>query len=135
MAAKEIDRIIDVYGYVTDEVLVGEAENDDNPLHDCFEWNDAEAAKMHRLTQAKYILRQIETVIDRGDDKPLHIRAYHSVIEDDERFYTTLSNARNDPDMWEQVKEQALLEIKNWRKKYKDITEFEDLFGVIDGLK
>lgn len=131
-AANEITRIISIYGCATPNRIVFEARRKRNPLHDCFEWNDTIAAKMYRESQARYILRSIETVIDQSDDEPIRIRAFPSVIENDKNVYITLAHAREVPELWEQVVEKALLEIKNWRETYKHIKEFEAIFIAID---
>ncbi len=129
---KEIEQIIKECDGVTAELLVDYAKAKKSPLHTCFEWNDSVAAKMYRETQARYILRQIECIIEtEGDGEPIHIRAFHNVITEDERIYTTLTSARNDPDLWEQVKNNALLEIKKWQETYQSIKEFEAIFIAI----
>ena len=133
VAGKEIERIIERDGGVTPEGLLKEAESADSPLHDCFEWNDTVAARMWRLEQASYVLRSIEVVIEKAEDaEPVKVRMFHSVEQDEKRFYTTLTNARNEPELWEQVKQRALEEIQSWQRTYRHITEFEIIFEAIE---
>ena len=46
-------------GRVTPESFVAMAEPPDSPLHRFFEWDDAEAARLHRLHQARQIVRTV----------------------------------------------------------------------------
>ncbi len=121
-------------GIITPADLVKDAEKKSSPLHKCFEWDDTTAAKAYRITQAQYILRCIEVMVERKDETSFVVRAFHHVDTETQTGYTTIENARNNPAMWNSVKTQAILEIKNWKQKYKNIKEFEDLFGEIDKL-
>ena len=134
-AAGEIQRIIKVHGHATPQIIVNEATNPDNPLHNCFEWNEKKAAVICRLNQARYILRQIEAVIQEDEEKePIRVRAFQNVVEDDNRVYLTIQRARAKPELWEQVVMKARTEIKNWRETYKSIKEFEVVFQAIDQI-
>lgn len=135
IAANELKRIFKDHGYLTPALIVKVARKKKNPLHDCFEWNDTVAANLYRETQAKYILRQIETEFDDGGDEPIRIRLFHSVVENDKNVYTTIHHAKNNAELWEQIVEKALLEVKNWRRVYKDITRFDAIHAAIDGVK
>ena len=129
----EIERLDAEYDGVTPEMILDEAKKKRSPLHDCFEWNDKQAAVAYRIVQARYLLRSIEIVIEKADTEPLLIRAFHSVeTEEQGKFYTTIARAREDEAMWNQVKANALSEIKNWRGKYEAIKEFESIFVAID---
>ncbi len=133
-AADEINRIIKARGYITPPILLAEAKKERNPLHSCFEWNDTVAANMYREQQAGYIIRSIETVIDVGEDESIRIRAFQSVVKEDDTVYVTVQQARQTPELWEQVVAKALLEIHNWRETYKNIKEFETIFDAIDQI-
>ena len=115
VVGRTVERLAGRRGGITPAVLVKEAQKQRSPIHQCFEWDDTEAAKKYRIVQAQYILRQIEIVVEREDAAPLQIRAFHNVVQNDQRFYTTVKAAREDEELWEQVKAKALSEIKNWR--------------------
>jgi len=134
VAADEIERIAHAYGGITPSRMVFEAKKKRNPLHNSFEWNDTIASKLYRESQARYILRSIEVVIGQDEDKPICIRAFHSVVEDDEKIYTTIDHAKENPELWEQVVEKAKAEIKSWRETYRNIQAFEAIFDAIDEL-
>ncbi len=121
-------------GIITPADLVRDAKKKTSPLHECFEWDDTAAAKAYRITQAQYILRQIEVMIEREDETSFSVRAFHHVNVANQQGYVTVENARNDPEMWNCVKMQALAEVKAWQGKYKAIVEFETIFEAIESI-
>ena len=46
-------------GVLTPEIIVQAAQNEDNPLHNQFDWNDSSAAHKHRLDIARQLLRAV----------------------------------------------------------------------------
>ncbi len=121
-------------GIITPADLVRDAKKKNSPLHRCFEWDDTEAAKAYRITQAQYILRQIEVMVEREDETSFTVRAFHHVDTEQHKGYTTVENARNDPEMWDSVLLQAIAEIKSWQQKYRNIQEFASIFSLVDTL-
>ncbi len=134
-AGEAVEGIIGKHGGVTAEILLREATKKRSALHSCFEWNDTIAAQNYRLDQARYILRQIEVIIEREDKEPLRIRAFHCVEDEEQgRRYVTITQARSESDMWEQVIIRAMKEIQQWKETYRDIKEFEAVFEAIAKL-
>ena len=137
IVGKELERIQKSAGELTPETVVKKATPKDSLLHPCFEWDNTVAAKQYRISQARYMLRSIEVVVEKSDDsdETLEIRAFHNVNNDeDESIYVTLQQARDNPVYWEQIKEKALAEINLWKQKYKDIKEFEVIFSAIESV-
>lgn len=75
MVISELRSIKNKHGEVTPENVLNEARVESSILHSFFEWNDTEAARRYRLSQASKMLRAIEVKIIK-DDEPLYIRAY-----------------------------------------------------------
>ncbi len=121
-------------GIITPADLVKDAAKKISPLHKCFEWDDTVAAVGYRLSQAAHLLRCIEVMIERADETSFTVRAFHHIDTEQQTGYTTIENARNDPEMWDCVKMQALDEIKAWQQKYKNIKEFETIFEAIESI-
>ncbi len=133
--AEKVAKYIESLGQnVTPEMLVKKAKAKRSIIHDYFEWNDTAAAKRYRIIQARDLLQSIEVVIEHDNKGPVKVRAFCNVVEDDKRVYTTVQRAKEDPELWNQVKEQALEEIKNWRRIYKHIKEFEVIFEAIEKI-
>lgn len=135
-SAEDVAKYIESLGKnVTPELLLKKAKAKRSPLHDYFEWDDTTAAKKYRIQQAAYILRSIEILIESDGDEPVRVRAFVNVNEEQKSVYTTVTRARQEPELWEQVKEKALQELVNWQRVYKHISEFEIVFAAIEGLR
>lgn len=63
-AREELHRLYERDGKLTAESTVSEASDPISPLHQYFEWDDLQAAHEHRLSQARYLIRRFEIVID-----------------------------------------------------------------------
>lgn len=46
-------------GRLTPDTVIAEAADSNSPLHPLFEWDDAAAAREHRLDQARTIIREV----------------------------------------------------------------------------
>lgn len=138
VVGKELKKLEKKNKRLTPEIVLTSATPKKSILHPCFEWSDKKAAHAHRLEQAGYILRSIEIVVIENNNKEtelVSVRAFPNVVtKDNERIYISASNARNNEYYWEQVKNQALAEIDSWKKRYRDIKEFEAVFQAIDGV-
>jgi hypothetical protein len=81
-AGQELQRIQNVYGSITPEILVGEAKKRKSPLHNIFEWDDTKAAANYRLQQARILLNNIRvTVVTDGESKEISVYEVTSVKE------------------------------------------------------
>jgi len=70
IAGEELQRLQNIYGSITPEILVNEAKKRKSPLHNIFEWDDTKAAGNYRLQQARILLNNIQvTVITDGESK------------------------------------------------------------------
>lgn len=122
---RELDRLRQEHeGALTAEVVVRAAEKKSSPLHDMFEWDDAEAAHQYRLVQAREIIRHI-VVIDNGDKTPR--RAYVQVSFDDGRAYVDTVEALKDSDLRVQVLNRARAEMESFIRRYQELEELSDV--------
>lgn len=118
-------------GRLTAEHVVTESQPRTSPLHDYFEWDDRKAGKRWRLEQASHMIRSIEVVrIAEQDVKP--VRAFVSVVRDEDRSYTSVAHALSDPALRAQVIHQAWCELEAWRNRHAELIEFAKLFAEID---
>lgn len=132
-AGEELDRIKRGHnGRLDQEDIVAAARDEQNPLHEHFEWDDVEAATQYRLVQAGDLIRGIEIVFQRPDEEPKHIRAFVNIAQNDERFYVATVDAMQDPELRRQVVRQAFAELEAWRRRHAELTEFAKVFAEID---
>lgn len=76
----ELEVIKEVYGQITPAFLLESAKNKNSVFHDYFEWDDSKAAHLHRLEEARYLLRHIEVRIIRDGEEKIS-RAYEVVTK------------------------------------------------------
>lgn len=132
VAGAELERIRVLHnGRLESEMVVEAARDAASPLHPAFEWNDAIAAGAYRIEQAKYLIRSIEVVLDEDQDqRPM--RAFVSVVRDEDRSYTSVGHAMADPDLRRQVLIGALRELEAWRERYAELVELAKVFAAIE---
>ena len=116
-------------GGLRPEDVVEDAADPKSPTHDWFEWDDTEAARLHRITQARYLLRSINVVV-KVNDEPQVTRLFYNVMVQ-QRVYVTVGEVQREEDMRRQVLEQALKALDSWRRKY---ALYQELFPIIEAV-
>lgn len=131
-AGEELERIRTWNNGRLEAKNVVEASRDPGaPLHKAFEWDDQSAAASFRVEQAKYLIRSIEVQVSpEPDAKP--VRAFVSVVRDEDRSYTSVSHALADRDLRRQVLIGALRELEAWRDRYAELVELANVFAAIE---
>jgi len=129
---EELERIRTKHnGRLESEMVIEAARECGSPLHTAFEWNNKRAADAYRVDQARYLIRSIEVIVeDQPDAKP--VRAFVSVVRDQDRSYTSVSHALGDPELRRQVLLGALGELEAWRIRYAELVELANVFASID---
>lgn len=127
---------IEAGGELVPEAVVADARDPDSPLHRLFEWNEAEAAHQHRLSQARSLIRAV-VVRYRAtpEDGPRSIVAFVNVKEGERRYYTATAVAMSDPERRDIVLRQAWEDFQALRHRYADLAEFATLFAAIDEIE
>lgn len=119
-------------GRLTPHDLVDESRPEDAPLHGEFEWDDAKAAEAYRETQARYIIRSIDVVVEELDEP---IRAFVPACDDESpRAYSQIEVVMKSDSGRERTLRMAYEELSRFRNKYKTMVEFAKLFEEIDRL-
>lgn len=69
---RELNKIIERHGHVTPELIVDEAAKESHPLHSLFIWDDAEAARQHRIARAYDLMIRsgIQSVLTAAPEQP-----------------------------------------------------------------
>lgn len=114
------------------EDVVDAAAHPDHPLHPEFEWDDTEAARLHRLTQARTLIRSIP-VIYVQDDRPIpdgekgviKVRKYHSLPSDrkDGGGYREMEDIVESKEMLEELLDTAKAEVDAVLRRYEIFKE------------
>lgn len=141
VAAEEFQRIARVHGCIKPAILVAESKPENAPLHDCFTWNNREAAEQWRLAEARQIIRSVRIVEDTDvphAEQPV-IRAFVHVEAHDEedRFegggYLPIVDVMEHAEYQEQALAAAMSELRQWQHRYTDLKGFfSGVFTAID---
>jgi len=132
----EIERLIqEKGGQITPPEIVESASVKDSPLHDYFEWEDADAAIRWRIFQARNLMNHLKIEVRKNGDVSEH-KAFYSVITGERegnvvKAYVTIGRVINEEDIRVQVIEQALREMIGWKQRYKDYQELAEIFKAV----
>lgn len=128
-AIKELERIESEYGSLTAENLMTAATDEDSLFHSLFTWNDSEAARLYRLSEARHLLNNIEVrVIHDGSER--RIPVFEVVKRPEGRVYKHVDSFTKEDIM--QVKSDAVRAFNYWKSKLAVYKEFENIIPKID---
>ena len=122
-------------GRMTAADVVAEARKKTSPIHDEFEWDDTEAARLHRLEQARYLIRAVVVVPEDGETDFSPVRAFVRIGEPDKQrggTYASITDVMQDEDARAELLARAKGELVGWRKRYADLQEFAAIVSAID---
>lgn len=119
-------------GELTPEDVVADAKHDNSPLHSFFEWDDTAAAHKHRLAQARGLIRAVVAVYVSDDKPAVRQKAYVHINEPDAPHYRESGHAMSQRKTRQLVLQRAWRELQDWKRRYKDLREFSELFDIIE---
>lgn len=126
---EELERIRRDTGSITPEKVIEEAASDESPLHHAFEWDDTEAARQHRLSQARRLVTSIRIINSPVQTK---VPAFVSVPAPEGRSYVPTAEALSD----EQLRARVLMEIQQFvESMQRRYAHFREVADLLDGLK
>jgi len=135
IVAKEITRIIEKSGgSVSPAIVVKNARPKSSPIHECFEWNNNEAAELYRIEQAKYLLRSVTITKLDSKGREISIRAFPNIEADEGNFYTTNAIVMDDWALCEKLETQVQRELLYLRRKGANLKRFAKVWRSIDEL-
>lgn len=127
LAAKELQRITDIYGKITPEIIVNESKPPESILHPIFEWDNKKAAYNYRLQQARVLLNNIQVnIISDGEKRNISVYEVTS-YKDGYKSIDTFS-----PDDIEYVKSGIISELNYLKNKLKLYKEFDKVLVCIE---
>lgn len=119
---------------LTPEIVLDDARPSNAVLHSCFEWDDHVAAEKHRIWQARYIISNI-VVVKKESDTPKTVRAFISIAPlPNKGEFVSIGRAISDERYREQILQNAITELRAFKKKYTDLKELSAVFDAIDTL-
>ena len=112
---------------ITPEEVLEKARNEKTELNKCFEWNDGIAAEKYRLQQARQIIQLLVVVPKSEDSEP--IRAFQ--ITSERNTYQPTRLFLEQPDEYQILLKRAKIELAEFKKRYKTLSELEEIFKCI----
>lgn len=123
-------------GNLTSKIVVADARDKSSPMHPAvFRLNQKDAAEKWYEETASYILRSIVIVTSEDGEEERTVRAFVSVIEDDEPVYTSIVRAMKDDDLRAQVLREAKQSFEELRDKYRDLQEFAAVYEALEAVE
>ena len=120
-------------GVLTPALIVDDARKARAPHHDCFEWDDSEAAAQYRLTQARHLLGSVAVIMeDSATGEERTVRAFVNFRDDSGTPDTSLYAAMSDKEIRAQILVRAKAEFDSWHKRYQDLEELALVFAAMD---
>lgn len=118
------------------ESVVAFAKNKKTELHKCFTWEDAKAAQLYRLEEARSVVRSVIVVNDEEPDaKPIEHRAFEYVItapkdetKKPEKTFMETEKALSDTDFRQQILNsisRSISELSNKARVYQYLADKE----------
>lgn len=86
-------------GRLTPDDVVEDARSPSSPLHDQFDWNDAEAAAKWRISQARELIRSVKVVINVETKEISTVRYVRDPTAGQEQGYVEVAKIRTDADL------------------------------------
>jgi hypothetical protein len=119
-------------GILTPEFVVENAKDKDNPIHNCFEWNNNKAANNFRLWQARHIINVSVQYINEHPNTPYKV--FVSLKEDrkGEGGYRELMSVMNNENLRNHLLKDALEEMNIFILKYKELKELAEVISEIN---
>lgn len=138
VVGEAVERLSDRNGGVCPpSALVEDARPCSSVLHELFEWDDWTAAEAHRRDQARRTIRELRVVreTDQGEE---HVQAFVHVIRmDDDRAaegYRLTSLVVRSKDEYGQVLDEAMAQLRAWKRRYEHLSELGVVLGAIDRI-
>jgi hypothetical protein len=126
-AGERLEQLKYLHGVLTADIVLEDAQDDDSPLHDGFEWDNTVAAERYRLEQARYLLRSV-VVKDMEGYVDEEVRAFVVVKMDDANTYVSTQVALTDDEMRSKVLLQAHRDLDALERKYHELSELAEIF-------
>jgi len=128
---ERLESVKDIYGSLTADVVLQDAEKDDSPYHNEFIWDDTEAAHRWRKHTARNLIGCIHVEIE--DYEPI-VRNFECVIVEDEKVYEDIETVIGSDDLREQVVDRLKKDIEKLRMKYGAYKHLQELFTKVNKL-
>lgn len=133
VAGKVFEELNETVGLTAKSVV--DASRDENaPLHNEFEWDDAVAGELWREQTARVMICNLTIDVKTDEKSEMPVRAFMSV-EHDSPVYESITTILTDENKTERLMNMAMKELISFERKYATIEALAGVFREIDKLK
>lgn len=132
VVGEAIAEIEAVHGECKPPHFVAAAKSKGSPLHTLIDWDNWKAADNWRLHQARNVINAVVVTHVDNREIPKPIQAFVNITQGKERGYVSTVYAMSDEEKRKIILETARKDLMAWRNKYEALSEFSELFVVID---
>jgi len=126
-ATLELTRIYHNNGGLKASDVLDEARSEDSPIHEYFEWDDSVAANLHRLKQARVLIRVTPVEISEGvEEKFIHVSGANAYSEG---TYLPPSVIVQNGDMFNRAVSELLGKIHAMQSTVEDLRSISGFAG------
>lgn len=128
---EELERIYERDQALDPLILINEAKDEDNPLHNRFTWDDGKAAHEHRLNEARKLIRIAVSIIPQLNNEP--VRTYISLtpLRGNGGSYIATATLLTDDERYRQARDDALTMMSSLQKRFNYIRELEPVWDAL----
>lgn len=128
---KEINSLGEQY---TPEQVVEIAKDENTHLHGLFEWDDTEAARKYRISQAQTIIRALVYVPDKPQEEKKELKIRAIVPSGNVNHYAEIAVVAKNNDQYNRLLEDAKRDAAKFMEKYRTLAELEEVFAAMRTL-
>ena len=121
-------------GRLDPELVVDAARDPTSPLHPFFEWDDSEAARQHRIGQARQLIRRVRIDVT-VHDVPLQVVRYVPDREDGVNSYRDILRVRGDADIARAVIVDEMARVAKAARRAKSVAAVLGVASDIDQIE
>jgi len=127
-AAKELDRITNLYGELKPEYVVYEAADKNSLFHPYFTWDNNEAARLWRKKQAQNLINNVHVEIITEEIK-CKVRAFVNVKEkkSEPRSYVPIQDVIENKKQYADLLAQAKDDMQSFIDTYSQLEELNSV--------
>jgi hypothetical protein len=131
---KELRTIQEAHGLLRAEDVVDAARAKSSPLHHYFTWDDSEAARLYRITEARVLIR---TAVEykQIDDKLIEMQSFCSLTTDRTLVgggYRSMVAVLESPSLRDQRLADLISELQRLQAKISQFRELREVSVAID---
>ena len=110
------------------------ARDEKSAMHDKFTWNKDKAAYAHNLWEARQLVSDVNLEINGDGEQRMFHHCIVTINEEKVEGYVTKDDF-NDKAIYYAVLKEAVVSLRYWQKKYRELKELENVIKEDELIK